>query len=172
MKTEKYLFEIWRPVVGFEGYYEVSNYGRIKSLNYNKTGCSVIMTPCDAKGYLRIILCKCGKRKSMFVHRIVAEAFLPNPDNFPCVNHKDENPKNNAVWNLEWCTVKYNTNYGTGIKRRSTKQSKPVVAIDPVTLKIVLRFSSASEAYRNGYSNVSLSVRKGVLRYGYIWQYV
>lgn len=109
--------EIWKPIKGYEGLYEVSNFGRIRrylQLNTNN------------KGYKHITLIKDNKKTDVSIHRLVAEAFLPNPDNLPCVNHKDENPSNNFVNNLEYCTYKYNSNYGTAQQRKSHKLSKPV----------------------------------------------
>lgn len=73
------------------------------------------------KGYLKVILCKDGKTKQLLVHRLVANAFIPNPLNLPFINHKDEDKTNNAVSNLEWCSQQYNTNYGTCPKRISAK---------------------------------------------------
>lgn len=109
--TEK-TGEVWKPVNGYEGIYEVSNKGRIRTLRTNK-----IVTPKFTKRYCFAKLYKEGKSKQKYIHRLVAEAFIPNPQNLPQVNHKDENPKNNSVDNLEWCTGKYNVNYGTGKQR-------------------------------------------------------
>ena len=100
---------VWKDIPGYEGRYQVSNTGQVRSLNYMHTGQTRILKPAkDKDGYLLIGL----KGKSCRVHRLVAQAFIPNHDNLPCINHKDENPANNAVWNLEWCTAKYNCNYG------------------------------------------------------------
>ena len=118
--------EEWRPVCGFEGLYEVSNLGRIKSLSRiiraNTCGKRIIperiLSNCiNGSGYCTVVLCKNGKHTTFLVHRLVAEAFIPNPNNYPQVNHKDENPSNNCVENLEWCDQKYNSNYGTRNKR-------------------------------------------------------
>ena len=106
------LFEVWKPVLDFDGY-EVSSYGRIWS---NKK--HIIMSPGKQKsGYYIVCFQKGGKSYTKSVHRLVAEAFIPNPNNLPQVNHKDENKGNNTVENLEWCTSEYNINYGTGISR-------------------------------------------------------
>ena len=116
--------EIWKPVVGYEGHYQVSNFGRVKSIKFGK---EIILKPKkDKYGYLHVNLYKNNKRKDFLVHRLVAEAFIPNSDNLPLVNHKDENPSNNFVDNLEYCTNKYNLNYGTAQQRKSHKLSKPV----------------------------------------------
>ena len=110
--------EIWKPVVGYEGLYEVSSYGRVRSLDrYDSRNRflkgRILRLNDDGKGYLRVQLSSNGKAKMYSVHRLVAIAFLPNPDNLPEVNHRDEDKINNSVENLEWCDGKYNVNYGT-----------------------------------------------------------
>lgn len=115
--------EIWKDVRDFEGIYQVSNLGRIKSLNYRNTGKPGIITPmhrnCDK--YLRIALSKKGKKEYRYLHRIVAEAFIPNPYNFPEVNHLDTNPRNCRLDNLEWCTRQQNLNHYLTRLNRSKK---------------------------------------------------
>lgn len=119
--------EFWKPVAGFEGLYEVSSLGRVRSLNrevfqqgriQKYKGC-IMSQLIGRHGYYSVRLSKHNKKKTFLVHRIVAEAFIPNTDNLPVVNHKDENRKNNSVANLEWCTIAYNVNYGTTPLRRS-----------------------------------------------------
>ena len=84
--------EIWEPVKGYEGLYEVSNLGRVKSLNYKRTKQEKILKPNITKAnYQQVHLCKDKKIKILYIHRLVAETFIPNPNNYPCVNHKDEN---------------------------------------------------------------------------------
>ena len=122
--------EIWKDVEGYEGCYQVSNLGRVKSLNYNRTGKEKVLKACKSKGYYYVILCKDSKQKNCSVHRLVATAFLPNPDNLPQVNHKDEDKTNNACFNLEWCDRKYNMNFGTRTKRSAEKRSKSVLCIE------------------------------------------
>ena len=114
--------EIWKDIDGFDGDYQVSSYGRIKSLKKNVE--KILKTHTNKKtGYAYVGLCKDGKVFTNTVHRIVAEAFIPNPDNLPCVNHKDEDKLNNNVDNLEWCTYEYNLNYGTHTQRaKATKK--------------------------------------------------
>lgn len=120
---QKEIKEEWRPVVGYEGLYEVSNFGRIVACEkIDKSGIlrkRKILKPCKRKGYCIIGLGTVGNRKTRSVHRLVAEAFIPNPQNFPQVNHKDENKSNNNIDNLEWCTNDYNIHYGSGIIRKS-----------------------------------------------------
>lgn len=106
--------EIWKDVQNWEGLYQVSNFGNVRTLHYKKP---YLMHPViDKKGYARVsFVVKNSKKYFRYgVHRLVAEAFIPNPNNLPCINHKDEDKTNNRVDNLEWCTVEYNNNYGTG----------------------------------------------------------
>ena len=116
--------EIWKDIKGYEGLYQVSNKGRIKSLNYRRTGKEGILKGVPTKyGYLMVTLYKKGEKPEHFsVHRLVAEAFIPNHDNLPEVNHIDENKENNHVKNLEWCDRKYNMNYGTRNERASVSR--------------------------------------------------
>ena len=117
--------EIWCPIKGFEGLYEVSDQGRVRSLKFGKER---ILKPIRmSKGYLFVNLCKNGEMKKCLVHRLVAQTFIPNPDNLPQVNHKDEDKENNSVQNLEWCDQKYNINYGIRNQMVSMKLSKPVL---------------------------------------------
>lgn len=119
--------EIWKDINGWEGLYQISNYGRVKSLSkylYNGYGYfwskeKIMKLTNNQDGYLRIHLRNNGKRKVYSVHRLVAEAFIPNPNNLPEVNHKDEDTSNSKVDNLEWCTSKYNSNYGNHCKNLS-----------------------------------------------------
>ena len=118
-----------KPVKGYDGYYEVDQFGRVFGLeriikvndngrNYEKPiAGKQLKQSMHTKGYKTVSLTKDGKTKTLFVHRLVAEAFIPNVDNLPMVNHKDEDKTNNFVENLEWCTNDYNINYGTDRKR-------------------------------------------------------
>ena len=132
--------EIWKDIQGYEGLYRVSNLGRVKSLrstHYNHKIKSTVVVKrekilalaTDTKGYLRVCLHKNNKANTQKVHRLVASAFIENPNNYPCVNHKDENKQNNNVDNLEWCDSKYNCNYGTTQQRRADKTKKKVAQI-------------------------------------------
>lgn len=101
--------EEFRDVPGYEGTYEVSNWGRVR-----RNG-KILKPGKDTCGYLLVVLSKNGVRKTVSVHRLVASAFLSNPQNLPQVNHKDEDKTNNTVENLEWCTREYNINYSQSI---------------------------------------------------------
>lgn len=106
------LFEVWKPIPGYEDY-EISSYGRVWSCKRN----IVLKLKTVKTGYVFVSLWKDGKQKMFLVHRLVASLFIDNPHNFPTVNHKDENPSNNVVGNLEWCTQGYNNTYGTRMDR-------------------------------------------------------
>ena len=114
------MIEEWRPIEGYEGLYEVSSYGRVRSLDrfYYRLHKGKVLSPTkDRYGYLTVTLNYNGKSKTIKIHRLVAQAFLPNPDNLPQVNHKNEVKSDNCVDNLEWCDAKYNNKYGTRLER-------------------------------------------------------
>lgn len=153
--------EVWRDVVEFEGFYKVSNKGNVFSVERKDTlgrkwGGRTLKPAYDKDGYLKVVLYKNGMMKYKMLHRLVAETFIPNPNNFPQVNHIDEVKDNNNVENLEWCTSKYNNNHGTRSKRVAQTQSKKVRAVNIKTGE-VLTFSSTMEAGRKGYSNGHVS---------------
>lgn len=167
--------EVWKPVVGYEGLYEVSNIGRVRSINFRNSGKAKVMSPSfNTWGYLIVDLRKNNKRHSYTVHRLVALAFIPNPDNLPEINHKNEIKYDNTVENLEWCTRKYNINYGTGIKRRSIKIGKPIVQLDN-NGNVVKKWESglvASRYYqidRSGIYNCLHGKQKTCK--GFVWKY-
>lgn len=168
------IIEEWKPVVGYEGIYEVSSLGRVKSLNYNHTKQEKILKQNKNKdGYLYVNIHKQGKGKNFTVHRLVANAFIPNPNIYPCVNHKDEDKTNNCVSNLEWCDVKYNTNFGTSIQRRVEKQSKQVYQYDEQG-NLVKLWPSTQECKRNGFNrtNIYACCIGKLRRYkGFKWSY-
>ena len=108
--------EIWKDIPGYEGLYQVSNFGNIKSLNWKNMGKAknMYLKP-HCHGYLQIELFNNGVKKTYMVHRLVAQSFIDNPGGYPFVNHKDENKTNNCAWNLEWCTASYNTLYSLNL---------------------------------------------------------
>lgn len=149
--------EIWKDIKGYEDDYMISSYGRVRSVDRMKTLSNgvkrlhkgrILKPKKDKYGYLICSLSKNSKLKSFTVHRLVAEAFIQNPDNFPIINHKDENPTNNFASNLEWCDFKYNSNYGTAIQRRAEKRSKTVLQIDKETGQVIAEYPSTQEAAR------------------------
>ena len=119
--------EIWKDIAGYEGLYQVSNEGNVRTIKRQGTKGGLLKIRVSYKyavNYCYVGLCKNGRRKSFWIHRLVAQAFIPNPDVLPQVNHKDQNPSNNMVNNLEWCTLKYNMNYGTIRERQKDTCSK------------------------------------------------
>lgn len=194
--------ETWRPVVEYEGLYEVSNLGQIRSLDrlvkgkkegFRQKVNGKLLTPIkNRQGYLRVNLCNDDGRKAKFVHRLVCSAFLPNPYNFPYINHKDENPLNNNVENLEWCTAKYNCNYGNhrknvslskigkrpnlsreALERINAPKRKPVIGTHIETGEEIF-FKSMASCKDSGFSpqNVSHCVTKRQHTHkGYTWRY-
>lgn len=121
------LEELWKEIKGYEGLYQVSSWGRVRS---NYRGGRILKSGKNADGYLLVVLCKNGKHTSYRVHRLVAQAFIPNPHNKPEVNHIDENKGNNYIENLEWVTSKENLNHGTRNTRMVTSKSKPIICLD------------------------------------------
>ena len=121
--------EIWKDIKGYEGLYQVSNTGKVKSLEklkwngrgYQKLPERIMKGKKCGRGYLQVRLFKDGKSKNYYLHRLVAVAFIPNPDNLPQVNHRNEIKTDNCVDNLEWCDAKYNSNYGTKNQRIAEK---------------------------------------------------
>ena len=146
--------EIWKKVNGYEDYYEVSNTGKVRSIsreikrsnkgNYYQEG-KVLTLSQNRKGYYIANLWINGKGKKHFIHRLVADAFIDNPNNYPVINHKDENPQNNNVENLEWCTYSYNVNYGIANKRRIKTISKPIYQLDKDSKEIIKIWTNANE---------------------------
>ncbi len=169
--------EIWKDVQNFEGLYQVSNLGRIKSFRKStKYGCQneYILKPSIANnGYAQVTLYNNTARHKFLVHRLIASAFIPNPDNLPQINHKDENRLNNCVSNLEWCTAEYNNAYGTARLRAVDTRSKPIeqLSFDGNVLAVYRSARIASQI---------LGIRKGTLVnainahtqcQGYFWRY-
>lgn len=138
----------WKDIKGFEGLYKVSTRGTVFSVRNN----CIIKTSYNNSGYEIVNLYCDGKQYSFLVHRLVAQAFIPNDNNFPCVNHKDEDPSNNNIDNLEWCSYSYNFHYGNSpIKARQNhlnhkKMSKPVICLKNGV--VIKEYPSVREAER------------------------
>lgn len=174
--------EIWKDIAGYEGLYQVSSIGNVRSMNYRGHGVIKNLTPkVNNRGRLWVDLRKNGSSKCFLIHRLVAAAFIPNPNNYPQINHIDEDTKNNMVENLEWCTALYNVRYYN--ERHQDKRSaprgpnpniKPVNQISK-TGQIVKTWPNSKEVMRElGWSDWSISEccrgnRKSA--YGFTWQY-
>lgn len=152
--------EKWKDVVGFEGFYKVSNSGDVK----NKKG-KLKKKILDKDGYVYYFLYKDGKRKSARAHRLVAEAFIPNPENKPVINHKDENKQNNSDTNLEWCDVNYNNRYS---------KSKKVLQFD-LKGNFIKEWECVRDIVRELGFNIECITgccsRKYKTSHGFIWRY-
>ena len=165
--------ETWKAIAGYEGLYQVSDQGRVKSLWNGKE--KILKPQKDTSGYLQVCLCKYCHTKRLLVHRLVAEAFIQNQNNLETVNHKDEVKTNNTVTNLEWMSVKDNLNYGTHNKRVGEALSKKVQMFDKSTGELLATFPSTIEAWRiTGINQGHISqCCNGKLKStgGYIWRY-
>lgn len=176
--------ELWNPIVGYEGLYEVSNAGQIRSIDRlvkhrngglaKRKGGSIAITK-NVYGYMKCGLSKNGEAKTWLVHRLVAMAFIPNPNNLPEVNHINEITYDNRITNLEWCESSYNQKYGTRTKRSGKKHRKIICQLNMFG-EVLAKYSSLSEVcklfnYRkchisrcaNGYEATA---------YGYKWKYI
>ena len=178
------MIEIWKDVIGYEGLYQVSNLGRVKSLAKiakNKYGefmlkDRIMKTHIKLDGYRSVTFVKNGKVKLHSVHRLVAKAFVPNPNNYHEVNHIDEDKTNSRFDNLEWCNRLYNVNYGTGIERRIESRRKnnlKILQLDE-TGTIIKEWNDLNEIIDNGYSKTGVwKCCKGYqeIHRGYRWKY-
>lgn len=170
--------EEWRDVVGYEGLYKVSNMGRVYSCP-NRIHNGMILNADKYKTeYYHVALSRQGKKKFIMVHRLVAQAFIPNPNNLPFVNHRDESRTNNCVDNLEWCTPKYNCTYGKVSRENRIANSKLGRAVVQMSLngKDIAVFPSLSEASRRfgvSVSNIATACTGSVnTSAGFKWRYV
>ena len=192
------MLEIWRTAIYdgeiYEGLYQVSNLGRFKNLNYRNTGKAELLNPGTNKdGYLQVCLSKNGEYKMCLVHRLIAETFLPNPENKPYINHKIEGDKgkkiNMVIFNedgtvnkerttIEWCTPKENNDYGTRNERVAKAntngiRSKPVLQLS-LTGELIREWPSVGECGRNGFNKgaVAACCRGEKPQYkGFRWEY-
>ena len=170
--------EIWKDIEGYEGLYQVSNLGNIKSYRPNNKyfGQSEHLLKLSAinTGYYSVTLYKENKEKHKYlVHRLVAMAFIPNPKNLPYINHIDENKTNNNVNNLEWCDALYNNNYGTAIIRKIDTVSRPVNQFT-LNRKHIASYKSskiASELLGINRANIQQACHNHTVSGGYFWEY-
>ena len=169
--------EIWKPVTGYEGLYEVSDKGRVRN---SRTG-RILKPGKQTDGYLMVVPSRDGKGKPQRVHRLVAMAFIPNPYNLPCVNHINENKTDNCVDNLEWCTVEYNNKYGSRLNKcresmMKKGNSKPIAqyTLDGTLVKVwtsIMEIVHQNPDYSAG--NIwSCCNGRYKQAYGFIWTYV
>lgn len=178
--------EEWKPVVGYEGYYEVSNYGRVRSLDrparfVSKNGMEsmrvvrakpIACTVAKKSKRVSVMLSKCGGKKRIAVHRLVAFAFVKNdnPEEYTEINHIDENPSNNRADNLEWCNRKYNMTYGKMQEVYARKRS-PVIASDGVTETYYESVKDASKAMGFDRHKLMYALKYGTEVNGLTWRY-
>lgn len=179
--------EIWKDVDGYGGFYEVSNLGRVRSkerITEIQPYCHITRKPKILKAqfngsYYRVVISTDGKSRQVLIHRLVAEAFIPNPEGLPQVNHKDENKKNNNVENLEWCTRQYNMSYGTKGRRQSEYMTRTKGrAVCQYTKKgeLVNFFPSIAQASKaTGIHNTNISMacihKTQKTAGGFVWRY-
>lgn len=173
--------EEWRPVIGFDNY-EVSNTGKVRSISHWRKSKAnsmawhkgkILKSHRNNSGYLRVGLQCNAKTYIVLIHRLVAEAFIPNPNNLPEINHLDENKNNNNVSNLEWSTASHNINWGTRNERVASKMERPIVMIRLSDNKETV-FKSITEARKLGFSPGNDLYRKNKknIRYdGFCWKY-
>lgn len=180
--------EIWKDIKDYEGYYQISNLGNVRSIERTvkrithsvKISSKLLKLRKTSNDYFNIQLCKDSGCKSKLIHRLVAEAFIPNPENKPEVNHKDGNKANNNVLNLEWNTSKensqhsYDSGLSIGISGINNKNSKSIIQLD-MTGNTQNKFACAREAYQKTgvhYKHISrccLGKRKSAG--GYVWKF-
>ena len=167
----KKMIEIWKNISWAHGY-QVSNFGNVRSVDRevnHPNGVAIkkgkLLKPFKNKrGYLEMILLINGIKFHKTIHRLVADAFIPNPNNYPMINHKDENKTNNVVENLEWCTHKYNCNYGTSVERSSINRTNKMVRITKDKTFIYKSSKIASKLIGVCVASIRYRVNKGFLK--------
>lgn len=164
--------EVWKNVKGYEGLYQVSSEGRVKSLKFSKE--RILKVGKEGGGYLFVNLCKEGKVKKFKVHRLVASTFLPNPDNLLEINHIDEDKTNNRVENIEYCDRSYNINYGNRNEKMAKSRSIPILQFTKQS-DFIRRWESGTQIEKElgiKQSNISKCCKgKCKTAYGFVWMY-
>jgi len=179
--------EIWKPIKNYEEYYEISNHGNVRRIKYDNKGNlkqyplpNYIKNKIDKDGYKRYTLSLKSKNKEFSSHRLVAQAFIPNPNNYPVVNHKDGDKNNNNIDNLEWCSIQHNNIHALENKLRvmpmgnDLKTSKSVLKFDKDGNFIEKYESSGDASRKNGIlsSHIRDCCRGSLKTYkGYVWKY-
>ena len=169
--------EIWENIKGYEGLYQVSNLGNVRRLHkdYRVAPFKMLKLKKEKNGYLRVGLSKNGKVIYVFVHRLVAQAFISNPNNYRCVNHKNEIRNDNCVDNLEWCTHLYNANYGNARLKMHNSSKKSKVYQYNLNMDLINIFDSITTASKITNSNrryISQCCKeKHRTCNGYYWRY-
>ncbi len=155
-----------KDIKGYEGLYAITSCGKVWSYISKK-----FLKPKIDRGYFKVHLYKDKKQKSYYIHRLVAEAYIPNPENLPEINHKDEIKSNNSIKNLEWCTGLYNLQYGTRVERMAKKRGKKIICVE--TGEVFDSQKEAAERYGLNQGNLS-RVCRGILQTcgGYHWRFV
>lgn len=174
--------EVWKDVPGYDGLYQVSNKGQVKSMYFHaqkgkgnnlKDNPKILIPSVDSYGYKIVSLCNGDTKKTVTVHKLVAAAFIPNPDNLPCINHMDENKQNNCVENLEWCTVEYNNSYGTKGERTAQTLKKKVYQYDQ-EMNLIAVYDGAIDAEKEtgvSRSNICICIKgRAKTAGGFIWK--
>ena len=153
-----------KDIENYEGLYAITSCGKVYSYRSKK-----FLKPRNYRGYLGVVLFKNGNSKVFLIHRLVAAAYLPNQNNLPQVNHKDENKHNNALNNLEWCSSEYNMNYGTRLERQKQKQFKRCQCVE--TGEIFESYKAAAQSCgRESGSQIGVVINTEKTRYGYHWR--
>ena len=183
------MSEVWKDIEGYEGKYEVSSYGRVRSLEHSislrnqhgeyvrKLSERIIKQKRNRKdGYFNVTLCKRAEHSTAYVHRLVAQAFIPNPDNLPQINHKNEQRDDNRVDNLEWCTGTYNMYYNGRSKRIAIANGKPVeqLSMDGHFIRTFPSIREAARSVNGDMKSIRMCCKKDTMTHyykGYRWKF-